>query len=448
MKPVLPLLFVGAVLSSCNCSTSGAALPTPVTLKFTNSSSSPVFVDATDETWGLVITSQGSAPTNPPYFESLPVPCTCLSCELICQATGCPGSVCSVPQPTSPLVEKLLPGDSVQRQWTGVYYKNSQSSCGALVGGQACLQHTNDFPDDTFTARICYALSVTDGQAFDAGVPFPGFLPSGDLVCAEKDFQPQSGEVDLTPPPAQLCDPDAGSSACPSGQLCFAGLCSSGCPANGFPVYGNGYYVNVSAPSGAFFLRTDAAANTTWSGTGTLTGVAYGGTTILYLTNAHGLTGSLDFVLPQLGTDCCFEAFHPGETLQVLVKEAPPGTGNRAIAIRDGSGQLLQVADMASPVVLTATDTAPFTVQPLSTAEGCNSVATGCRAIFAATTFTTLDGPAPTLDPGALATVTTSGATFRVLNVENITYLATSTAGSACSTYAPLVPYVILNTRP
>jgi hypothetical protein len=335
----------------------------------------------------------------------------------------------------------------VQRQWAGVYYQNSQASCGALVGGQACLQRTNDFPDDTFTARICYALSITGGQAVDAGVPFPGVLPPGDLVCAQKNFQPQNGEVDLTPPPPQPCEADAGSSACPSGQLCFAGACSSGCPANDFPPYGNGYYVNVSAPTGSFFLRTDTAASTTWSGTGTLTSVTYGATTFLALSNG-ALTGSLVFTLPQLGSDCCLEAFHPGETLQVVVMEAPPGSGNRAMVIRDGSGQLLQAADMASPAVLAATDTAPFTVQPLSTPEGCSSVAGGCKAIYAPTTFATPDGPAPTLNPGEVATVTTSGATFRVLNVENITYLATSTSGNPCKGYTPLVPYVLLNARP
>jgi hypothetical protein len=449
MRPVLPLLLVASVGSGCNCSKGGADVPTPVTLRFTNSSSAPVFVDATDAEWGLVVAPDGASETDPPYPESIPPGCTCLTCEAVCSLNGCPGQQCRPQVPTDPLVERLDPGDAVQRTWTGVYIQTSSEGCGSLVGGQACLQSTNDFPDDTFTARICYALSVTGGQAVDAGVPFPGTLPTGDLVCTQKSFQPQNGAVDLAPPPPQACNVDAGPGACPAGQLCFSGLCSSGCPLNDFPPYGNGYYVSVSAPSGPFFTVTPSATGTSWQGTGTLTSVSYGGTTFLALSRSGGLSGTIDYTLPQLGTDCCLEAFHTGETLQVTVVETPSGSGNRALVIRDASGQLLQVADMATEgPILGAADTAPFTVTPLSDALGCSSVAPSCKAIYADTRFTAADGPAPTLSPGQLADATTSGANFRALNVQNIAYQSTVVGGTTCSGFTSLTPYVILNTRP
>jgi hypothetical protein len=448
MRSTLPLLLAASALSSCNCSKSGAAVPTPVVLVFTNTSSTPVFIDVSDSTGGLVITPQGSALTDPPYLEMFPGPCSCLSCDIICNAGGCPGSSCGLEVPTNPLVELLAPDAGVQRTWSGVYLQNSQQSCGALVGGQACLQQTNDFPDDTFTARICYSLSVNGGQGADAGVPFPGTLPSGELVCATKDFQPQEGTVYLTPPPPVPCTDDAGS--CPSGQLCFGGGCSSGCPENGFPVYGNGYYVNVDAASGAFFLQSSTATSTVSSGTGTLTSFSYsGGTTFLALSNDAGFTGRVDFTLPQLDAGCCLEAFHPGETLTVTVTETPPASGNRGVVIRDGNGQLVQLADMAGNApVLGPSDTAPFTVTPSTNPLGCSSVEVGCKALFAGTSFTTPEGASPLVVPGQLLNVTTSGANFGVLNVTNTAYQLTSSDQHACDTLTALAPYVILNSRP
>jgi hypothetical protein len=452
MRSALPLLLAASALPGCSCnSKSGAAEPTAVTLVFTNTSSDPVFIDASDSTFGIVITPQGSALTDPAYLESLPSLCGCLSCDVICGASGCTGASCEAPTPTNPLLQLLPPGAIVQRTWSGVYIQDSQESCGALIGGQACLQQTNDFPDDTFTARVCYALSVNGGQVADAGVPFSGTLPSGDLICATKDFQPQQGTVQLTPPPPSPCTGDAGS--CPVGQLCFSGLCSSGCPENDFPTYGGGYYVNVGAPSGPFFLIQTSATNTVSTGTGTLTSFSYsGGTTFLALTNDAGFSGNVTFSLPELDAGCCLEAFHPGETLSVTVTETPPPAPdlvNRALVIRDGSGQLVQAADMAANgPILGPADTAPFTVTPSTSALGCNSVAIGCKAVFTGTLFSTPEGAAPLGVPGQLLNLTTSGANFGVLNVTNTTYQLTSTDQTACDEFIPLAPYLILNNRP
>ena len=448
LRSALPLLLATSALSGCSCSSSGAATPTPVALVFTNTSSAPVFVDASESTYGLVVTPQGSAVTDPAYLETLPGPCTCLSCSVICTTSGCQGATCSTPVPTNPLLELVAPGAAVQRTWSGVYQQTSHQSCGALVGGESCLQQTNDFPDDTFTARICYALSVTGGQVDDAGVPFPGNLPAGDLVCATKDFQPQQGTVNLTPPAPTPCTADAGS--CPSGQLCLDGACSGGCPENEFPVYGSGYFVNISTPSGAFFLQTTSAASTLSSGTGTLTSATYsGGTTFLAFASDAGFTGKLNYALPQLDAGCCLEAFHPGETLTVTVTETPPGSGNRGFVIRDENGQLIQAADMAANgAVLGPADTAPFTVTFSTTPLGCSSVDVGCKAIYAGTIFSTPEGAAPLGVPGQLLNLTSSGANFNVLNVTNTTYQAASDLATACSGFVALAPYLILNTRP
>jgi hypothetical protein len=445
MRSTLPLLLVASTLSGCSCSKSGASTPTPVTLVFTNTSSAPVFLDATDSTYGLVITPQGSSATDPAYMEMLGA-CGCLSCDIICNAGGCPGTSCGAPVPTNPLLQ-LLPTDAgVQRTWSGVYVQDSQESCGALVGGQACLQVTNDFPDDTFTARICYALSVNGGQVADAGVPFPGTLPPGELVCATQDFQPQQGTVFLTPPPAASCSSDGGNS-CPAGQLCFAGACSSGCPENDFPPYGGAYYVNVSTPSGPFFLQSTSGSNAVSSGTGTLTSFSFsGGTTDLRLVSDAGFNGDITFTLPQVGTACCLEAFHPGEILSVTVIETPPGSGNRGLVIRDASGQLVQAVDMAGTApVLSATDTAPFTVTLSTTSLGCASVEPGCKALFSGTVFSTPEGASSLVVPGQFLNITTSGANFGVLNVTDTTYQAGD--AHACDSFTPLAPYVILNTR-
>lgn len=448
MRSALPLLLATSALSSCSSNDSGAAMPTPVMLVFTNTSSAPVFVNASDATYGLVITPQGSAVTDPAYLETLPGYCDCLSCSVICSTAGCQGETCRAPAPTNPLLELVPPGGAVQRTWSGMYQLNSHQSCGALIGGEACLQQTKDFPDDTFTARICYALSVTGGQFADAGVPFFGNLPTGDLVCPTKDFHPQQGTVDLTPPPPTPCTADAGS--CPAGQLCVGGVCSTGCPESGFPAYGNGYYVNVSTPSGAFFLQSSSATTTVSSGTGALTALNYnGGTTTLNLTSDAGLTGSVTFTLPQLDAGCCLEAFHPGETLSVAVTEAPAASGNRGIVIRDEHGQLIQAADMAgNGPVLGPADTAPFTVTLSPTPLGCSSVAVSCKAIYAGTVFSIPEGAAPLAVPGQLLNLTTSGANFDVLDVTNISYQAAAGLPNGCLGFTPLAPYVILNARP
>jgi hypothetical protein len=450
MRSTLPLLLAASALPGCSCnSNTGAAEPTPVTMVFTNTSAEPLFIDATDSTFGLVITPQGSAVTDPAYFETLPTSCACQSCDVICSASACEGHTCMAPSPANPLLELLAPGQMVQRTWPGVYFADSTESCGAVVGGQACLEQTNDFPTDTFTARICYALSVNGGQLADAGVPFPGTLPSGDLVCATQNFQPQQGTVQLTPPaPSSCTGGDAGS--CPVGELCFGGLCTAGCPENDFPAYGGGYYVNVGAPSGPFFLVNSSAASTVSTGTGTLTSFAYsGGTTFLALSNDAGFSGNVNFSLPQLDAGCCLEAFHPGETLTVSVTETPPSSGNRAVVIRDGTGQLVQAADMAGGApILGPQDTAPFTVSLSGNALGCSAVVAGCKAIDTGTVFATPDGTPALGVPGQLLNITTSGANFGVLNVTDTTYQVTSTDQTACDGYTPLAPYLILNNRP
>src|SRR5208283_1364516 len=131
-------------------------------------------------------------------------------------------------------------------------------------------------------------------------------------------FQPAQGTVYLTPPPPSACS-DAGS--CPSGQLCFAGVCNSGCPENNFPPYGNnGYVVYIGTPSGPFFLQSSSTTSTVSSGTGSLTSFSFsGGTTTLSFSNDAGFMGRVSYTLPQVGANCCLEAFHPPETLSIAV---------------------------------------------------------------------------------------------------------------------------------
>jgi len=453
MRLPLPLLLVVSALPACSCNKSGADTPTPVTFRFTNSSSAPLFIDATDTMYGIVVAPNGATSTTPAFLETLPPGCACLTCDQVCSPGGCPGSTCTPPTPANPQVQALAVDASVQRDWTGVYFNQQTESCGALVGGQSCLERTNDFPDDTFTARICYALSMPGGEGVDAGVPFPGTLPEGELVCAQTTFQPQQGTVLLKPPPPVPCDSDAGVSACPSGQLCFAGTCSSGCPASGFPAYGTaGYAVVVNppdfSPATSFFTVAQTTASTTWSGTGAIDSASYGQTIALNFVRNTTFKGTLSFVLPPLGGAFQPAAFRPGDAVAVTVIEAPPGSGNRAFVIRDGSGQLVQVVDMAqNGPILESTDSAPFTVTPLTQPVGCRSAEGTCKAIYGETRFATPEGPAPTLPPAQFVAVTTSGANFQVTNAYNVSYRDSST-GNACSDRTPLFPYVISNLRP
>lgn len=444
MRPVLPLLLATWLASGCSCTKASPATPTPVNFVFTNTSSAPLVIDASDSTFGLVVTPQGAVDTAPAYLEALPAACSCLSCDVVCTNDGCPGSPpCQASPPSNPLLELLAPGAAVQRTWSGVYQRPTQQSCSGL-GTEACLQQTNAGPDDTFTARICYALSLPGGQAADAGVPFPGTLPSGGVVCATQDFQPSQGTVNLTPPAPTPCTDDAGS--CSTGALCLSGTCTSGCPENDFPAYGGAYVVYVGTPSGVFFLQSSTSTSTVSSGTGTLTSVSYsGGGTTLSLSTDAGFTGAVQLTLPQLA-DCCLEAYHPGETLSVRVVESPPGSGNRAIVIRDDTGQLIQLADMAANgPVLGATDTAPFTVAASASPLGCTVVASGCKAVYSGTVFSTPEGAAPLVSPGEFVSLSTSGANFGVLNVTSTSYQ--SSLAGACTPYTPLSPYLILNAR-
>jgi hypothetical protein len=450
MRLALPLMLLASALPGCSCSSqTGADMPTPVTLVFTNTSAVPVFVDATDSTFGLVITQESSPVTGPAYLESLPGRCACSGCDVVCTSAGCPGQACNPPGPANPLVELVPPGAAVQRVWPGIYFQDSHESCGSSLGTQACLQQTNDFPDDSFTARVCYALSVNGGLGADAGVPFPGALPSGDLLCVTGDFQPQQGTVQLAPSAPPSCDgPDAG--ACPSGQLCFSGQCTESCPGNDFPSYGGTYLVNVSTPTGPFFLQQSSVASTVSSGSGTLSSFSFsGGSTTLSLTSDAGFNGTVRFFVPVLAAGCCLEAFHPGETLGVTVTERPPASGNLGVVIRDASGALIQAADMAiNGPALGALDTAPFTITPSTTPLGCSQATVGCKALYAGTTVTTAEGVSSLLAPGQLLDATTSGANFVALNVTNTSYLVTSTSPSACSAFTPLSPYVLVNSRP
>src|SRR5659263_437911 len=113
MRPVLPLLLFASALPACSCSKTGADTPTPVTLRFTNTSNTSVYIDASDSDWGLVVAASGSSETAAPYLETLPIACSCLACEQICSAAGCPGRTCPPQQPTNPLVERLAPGGAV-----------------------------------------------------------------------------------------------------------------------------------------------------------------------------------------------------------------------------------------------------------------------------------------------------------------------------------------------
>lgn len=418
MKPALvPFALVTVALAlafaaaSCRC---GGDTPTPVTIRVKNTLSDGIWVDQSNSQLGVEL-QRNSVGQWVPFSESLP--CACLSCDQVCDCA------CDAGNPP-PRVMKVAGGGAAERQWEGTVQQDGTATCGSFLGGKACFRPSIPSVDETFRARLCYALGPPVGTADpgDAGIPLAGRLDPGSLLCVTADFRPQDGVVELSPQVGAGCRSHA-ECKMDAGELCFGGACTTGCPATGFPEYGNSWFVAASLTDQGFFTVTTSGSTTVSEGTGTLTSATVNnGTMVLSLSRpASGggnLLGSIYLSVPA----AYFPVLFRNETLSVKVVDASTTQvrNNRALTIRDSTGKLILAMDPGLPApILGGADTSPFSIAASSDIAGCDLQTCGKRLHFR-TAFggAAADaGAALLLDPGASSTVVTAGLTYKLLNV-------------------------------
>jgi hypothetical protein len=416
MKPALvPFALATVALTfaaaSCRC---GGDTPTPVTIRVKNTLPDGIWVDQSKGQLGVEL-QRSSVGSWVPFTETLA--CACLSCGEVCDCNCDAGS-------PPPRVMKVAGNGAAEREWEGEVQQDGTATCGSLFGGKACFRASIPSLDETMRARLCYALGppVGTGDPGDAGIPVPGRLDPGALLCVTADFRPQDGVVELSPQVGSGCQ-SHGQCNMDAGELCFGGACTTGCPATGFPEYGNGWFVAASLSDQGFFTVSTVGSATVSEGTGTLTAVTVNnGTMVLSLSRPEAgggnLLGSIYLSVPP----AYFPVMFRNETVSVKVVDASTGQlrNNRALTIRDAAGKLIIAMDPGLPApILGASDTSPFTVAGSSDIVGCDQQTCGKRLHFR-TGFGGAAADAGTallLDPGATSTVVAGGLTYKLLNV-------------------------------
>ncbi len=414
MRPSHVILLCLVVVSGCQCG--GPEVATPVTLRIRNTSTEPLFVDATDGRMGLHV-QHGVGEQWFSFIET--PPCACLTCELVCDdSCRCP------PGEPQRQVLKVPPGGTFERQWGGEVLVDAVGSCrDTPLGGPACLHAVVPSLDERFRLRFCYAHAAPGVGPTDGSAPVPGVLSRSAMLCTEQDFTVADGVVEVGPRPSQRCALDA---ECPGeGAVCLDGVCTSLCPAHDYPEVGGAWQVDVAEPQElgvpGFFAISYAGGRRIHEGTGTLMSVhETDGSLTLHLSRPAEPSGaheaSLTATLPP-------ESAVPllvGERLTVRVVDASNASNptNRALVLRDAEGVLLLAADPAQAVaVLGEAETAPFTVTPLPSTEGCEDTPCGRRVYFR--TGFRAGNTAAALRPGEGTDLVVGGTNWRVLNVSN-----------------------------
>jgi hypothetical protein len=432
MRSVHALLLCLAV-TGCQC---GSEVAAPVTLRIRNDTSQAIFVDASRDTLGLRVQRR----VGPQWFSFVEAPtCACLACEAICDGCAC------APEPP-PRVQKIPPGTTIERAWSGVVQVEKTASCRSPAGEiQGCLNPDVPPLDETFRLEFCYAAVVPGLGPTDGGVPVPGTIPEETRVCLHQEFMVADGLVEVRPLPPPPCTQET---ECAAPALCLEGICTTTCPAHGFPAVGGSWQVRVLEPEeqgvpGFFSRSSGAGGRQLLTGAGTLTSVRYSnGTMTLQLSRAAAPSGEHKATLALALPPQAAVPLQVGEPLTVRVVDASTSSlpDNRALTLRGEGGVLLLAADPGLlGAVLAAEDTAPFTVVPLSRTVGCEDTACGKRA-FRRTEFRA-GTTAVALDPGEGEEVVAASNTWHVLNISNSAYRSTS-----CSLKS-LMPYALVNRR-
>jgi hypothetical protein len=363
------------------------------------------------------------------------LPCACDACNEICGGCLCPGG-----SPPS-MVLRVDPGMSVQRVWGGTIESQATGNCGNIVTGPSCLQAQIPDVNEVLNLHLEYANSAPGVGLVDGGVPVPGGLPPGQNQTSDKQFRVEDGTVEVGPVPGAACMTNADCTN--PGELCFNGGCTTGCPANTIPPVGGGWQVSIPDPINQGALSTSTAPNgdTVTSGAGVLTSVSYSnGTMNLGLTqpvDGGGTVFASVFITLPTGYAVPLST-QQALSVEILDASTAANPGDRAVILRDGSGNLLLAADSAQlGPVLAASDTAPFTVTGTQNLVGCDPDQCGKRLHFT----TVFDGgPTPVELPGGQSqNVIVAGRTYQLLNVADDAYGQPETG---C--LQTLMPYAIL----
>ncbi len=431
VRVAVAFIVLGLGQAGCRCSPTDA---TPVTLRLRNSTRGPIFVDDLDGGFGLQVQRQVQGQWL--SFVEHPA-CACLACDVVCQGCACGGD-----SPV-PLVRTVAAGLSLERTWDGTVQVSRTAGCsGAFVAGPACLDPEVPPVDEQFRVRLCYSPEAPGIELGDGGA-VPGILPAASVICVTREFRPEDGVVEVGPSRGVDCATH-GDCKVP-GQLCFDGACTSACPASGFPEVGASWEVRVQEPDDqGFFDVRSVDAGTRYTGVGAIGSVLYeNGTLTLRLNRSAAgggaLTGAVYVTLPS-GYSV---AMTPGPKVSVLVVDSSTSAApeNRAITVRELDGGLIFAADSAqNGALLSAADTAPFSVAAVPTIVACQNDDCGKRRYFG-TVFSGGTQPV-TLDPGKGAQVAAAGAGYTVLNVTDYSY-----ASGTCRP-AALAPYAILRAGP
>lgn len=445
MRRLVPLLLLGSIAGACKCTPDAA---TAVTLRINNTSQNPIYVDNNDGRMGVQVQRGGLT-----GFATVDewLPCEFEACNVVCSSvSSCP------PDAGTGTVVMVPPGGTVERQWGGVIVSNAVSACGSLVGGVDCKAVENAPVNESFQAHFCYGLAGSLDPGGDAGVPSPGAVAPGSVLCTDRSFQIQDGVVELSPSRGTTCNThadcaDAGTGTDGGSLLCFNNTCTPVCPANDFPQLGGSWQVSIDDPQNSDYGFWPAPVGSNpmiWSATGVVTSVTYnGGTMIASLatdTSENAPHGVLNVTLPP-GYPV---ALYTHEVISIRIVDNSPSSyiPLRAVVIRDSTGQLLLAADMAQGgPLLSAKDIAPFAVSDAHDIEGCDTTPCG-RRVFDGTDFSFQGGLPYTLSPGESVTADTDAGTFVLLNVSNSRFPTPSPACQPKDVRA-LMPYAIVNQR-
>jgi hypothetical protein len=430
MRRSIALLLCVGVFQACNCS---PGTPTPVTLRVKNSSNAAIWVD--DSTNELGLEAQRSTGGTFQTFDET-VACPCLACGTICN-----GCSCTPPQPP-PQILRVDPGMSMERVWAGTEQIPSQANCAASAFNEPTCW-TSHIPalNETLNLHLCYSPSAPGIGPVDAGVPVTGSLPPGNTLCVDKQFRVEDGVAEVGPLAGSACKT---TSDCQNpGELCLNGQCTAACPANDIPAVGGSWQVNVPTPDdqGLLTQSTDGQGHTVQSGEGTLSAVRYSnGTMNMTLSGQVGgntVVSTIYVTLPPAYA----VPLNVGQIIVVRILDGSTSTniGNRAITLRDQNNNLLLAADAAQlGAILSATDTAPFTVSKTQNLVACD--AQDCGKVLH---FTTLfdGGSVPVeLQGGQAQTSLAGGSSYQLLNIADDVY----SSGSSCALQS-LMPYAILS---
>jgi hypothetical protein len=426
---LLPALLVFA-LGACRCAPEEV---TAVTLRIRNPLPGPIFVDATDGLAGVFIKRRVGLQWVRVDEEPR---CACLACDAVCGGCSCPSA-------ERGLVMRIPERSTFERTWAGRVQLAAFGSCSdTLIQGPACVRPEIPHLDEELRAELCYALAAPGAEDAAPHAPVPGALVDGSVLCVERSFRIEEGEVELSPSVGAPCA--AHQDCTGKGELCLSGGCTPACPLVLFTQVGAGWQVRIPEPDDeGFFAQTSEGGRKHWRGSGSIGSVRYENETLTVRLTRPGpggaaLTGTLYVTVPK-GQ---LPPLQVGEAVEVLVADASSSGNpeNRGAVIREAAGRLLLAADTAQGAsALTAAEVAPFEVVVGGEVFGCAHDDCGKR-YYRPTTFLHPEGQLA-VPPGSALEAVVSGDAIRFVNVGNQRYESTW-----CRLQA-LTPYVIFNAR-